>query len=212
MTTIRKVTLVMTAALLTACGSLTSPLEPGTVLFQDDFSSAATGWDRFEDPRYVADYAEGSYRIHITEPNSNVWSTPGLELDDVIIRAEVTKTAGSDDNSFGLLCRYQNSSNFYFLLVSSDGYSGLGQVLNGQRQILTGDAMLPSAAGPLSGNVHLEARCVGDTLALLVNGIQIGEAQSDTLPKGDVGLMAATYEQGGLEVRFDEFAVIQAGD
>jgi len=211
MTAIGKASLALTAAMLGACGWLMPPMHAGTLLFQDDFSSPATGWDRFQDPRYSADYEEGSYRIRITEPNSDVWTTPGIELGDVIISVGVTKTAGPDDNGFGIVCRYRNSGNFYFLLVSSDGYSGIGQVLDGRRNLLTGNAMLPSAVGPLSGNVRLEARCVSSTLTLLANGIQVDQAVSEALTIGDVGLMAATYSQGGLEVLFDDFSVVQAG-
>jgi hypothetical protein len=208
---VRTVSWVVLPILLVACSALASPLKPGTVLFQDDFTSTATGWDRLQDPRYDADYVEGSYRIVIHESNLNVWSTPGLELRDVIIRASAVKTAGPDDNSFGLLCRYRNPNNFYFLLVSSDGYAGIGQVLDGKREMLTGDAMLPSPAGPLSGDVLVEASCVADSLALKVDEILIVQASSQALAEGDVGVIAATYGQGGLEVRFDDFAVVQPG-
>lgn len=194
---------------LPGCGLLTASPQPGSVLFHDDFSDPATGWDRYRDAQYAAGYDRGEYRITVFSPDTHAWARPGLSFSNVWVEVDVTKVAGPDNNSFGVLCGYQDSSNFYFLLISSDGYAGIGTLQDGSRRMLTGDAMLPSPLGRLQGANHLRVGCLGDQLELNVNGTSVAQASAGELVKGDVGLFAGTYEQGNLEIVFDNFMVVE---
>lgn len=199
--------LPLVSLLVVAC-SVTA--DPGEVVFQDDFSRPVSGWDRYNDPTYSSDYYEGGYRIHVLEPNTDAWASPRLDLADVQIEVDATKLGGPDDNVFGVLCRYKDSRNFYFFLVSSDGYTGIGVYKDGRRRLLTDDSLLPSEAVN-RGNAlnHIRADCDGYRLRLLVNGILVAEAQAAEWPRGDVGLIAGTYDQAGTEILFDNFSVLQ---
>lgn len=199
--------LLLVSLLLAAC-SVTA--DPGEVVFQDDFSRPISGWDRYYDPTYSSDYYEGGYRIHVLEPNTDAWASPRLDLADVQIEVDATKLGGPDDNVFGVLCRYKDSRNFYFFLVSSDGYTGIGVYKDGRRRLLTDDSLLPSEAVN-RGNAlnHIRVDCDGYRLRLIVNGILVAEAQAAEWPRGDVGLIAGTYDQAGTEILFDNFSVLQ---
>jgi hypothetical protein len=48
---------------------------------------------------------------------------------------------------------------------------------------------------------------VGDQYTLLVNGEEIDSATSRAFTGGDVGLLAGTFDEGGVEVLFDDFRV-----
>lgn len=193
-----------------ACNLQSPPAMPGDVLFQDDFSRTFSGWDRYHDDLYSADYAQGGYRIQIFAPQTDAWANPGLSLSDVRIEFDATKQSGPDDNSLGVLCRYQNAHDFYFFLISSDGYAGIGISLDGRRVLLSGDTMYPSGA-VLIGNAtnHIRADCIGYQLVLYVNGILVAQAQSSQWAVGDVGLTAGSYDQPGVDVLFTNFTVIQ---
>jgi hypothetical protein len=56
---------------------------------------------------------------------------------------------------------------------------------------------------------HLRAACVGQELTLSVNGVLVAQVSDENLAEGDVGLMAGSYVEGGVEVLFDNFKVIQ---
>ncbi len=199
--------LLLASLLLAACSV---SVDPGEVVFQDDFSRPVSGWDRYSDPTYSSDYYEGGYRIHVLEPNTDAWAVPQLDLADVQIEVDATKLGGPDDNVYGVLCRYKDSRNFYFFLVSSDGYSGIGVYKDGRRRLLTDDSLLPSGAVNVGGALnHIRADCNGYQLRLLVNGILVAEAQAAEWPRGDVGLIAGTYDQPGTEIIFDNFSVLQ---
>ena len=190
------------------CAIFDLPNQSGMLLFQDDFSSPNSGWDRYRGETYISDYLEGMYHIAVFEKNIEAWALPGFDFTDVIIEVAVTSMDGPEDNAYGILCRYRDTENFYFFVISSDGYSGIGLSYNGEREILTGESMLPSEA-ILKGSATnlIQAECVGNQLSLSVNGSIVYQVQSDKLETGDVGLIVGSYEDEGTEIFFDNFVV-----
>jgi hypothetical protein len=202
-------TLIM-SLVLGGCRSIFGPPRSGSVLFQDDFSRPESGWDHYQDEQYISEYVEEAYQIEVMEPNILAWATPRLAFEDSVIMIEATRTQGSADNAFGLICRYQDPDNFYFFLISSDGFAGIGRRLEGQRQLLSDENMLPAGAilPGFEPNLIL-VRCVGARLELHVNGQFVTAVEDDTWSTGDVGLIAGSYERGGVLIRFDNFSVQQ---
>lgn len=201
---------VLLLAALQACSWLEVSTQPGAVLFQDDFSRTSSGWDRYRDAVYRSDYQDGSFRFEVLAPDADVWANPGLDFGDVRIEVDALKVEGPDDNRIGILCRYQDPLNFYFFLISSDGYVGIGLRKDGRGTLLSADTMLPRDA-VLQGSVanHLRADCFGSQLRLYVNGISVAEAQASEWARGDVGLLTGTGVQAGVVIDFDNFSVLQ---
>lgn len=194
--------------ILSSCSTFELPREEGVLLFKDDFGSPSSGWVRFHDDMYSSDYVDGAYRIEVKQKNFEAWSVPGLEFSDVIIDVEVKKIAGPDNNVFGVICRYNKPNNFYFFLISSDGFAGIGVYHDGERALLSGENMLPANSintGASSNNLHVE--CIGEDLLLFVNDVKVYEVKSTELQSGDVGVIAGTYETSGVEIEFDDFSV-----
>jgi len=77
------------------------------VLFQDDFSKPDSGWKRLNQDNAVTDYADGGYRMFLNQDSVHaVRLMPGHTFGDVVIQADVVKSAGSDGtNEVGLVCR-----------------------------------------------------------------------------------------------------------
>jgi hypothetical protein len=119
------------------------------------------------------------------------------------------------DNAFGLLCRFSRSgdqNNFYFFLISSDGFYAVGKVVRDARAYLNpaGDFEPLDAVQTGAGAVNaLEATCQANTLALTVNGAPVFSVQDGDLTHGDVGLIAGTFNQGGVRIAFDDVSVRQ---
>ncbi|OGO17381.1 MAG: hypothetical protein A2Z14_12015 [Chloroflexi bacterium RBG_16_48_8] len=200
--------LLIVTLISSGCTLFNLPDESGVLLFQDDFSSPNSGWNRYRGETYISDYADGAYRIAVFEKDVEAWALPGLNFSDVIVEVAGTSVNGPEDNVFGVLCRYRDSENFYFFVISSDGYSGIGLFYEGKRELLTGESMLPSNAILKGSTTNLiKAQCVGNQLSLYVNGSLVNQAGSDKLKSGDVGLIAGNYEDGKTEVFFDHFSV-----
>lgn len=204
------VALLLFSLAAAGCSAIGPQAGAGEVIFQDDFSRANSGWDRYQDPTYSSNYEEGAYRIHVLTAETFAWANPDLQLTDAHIEVDAAKIGGPDDNVFGVLCRYQDSHNFYFFLISSDGYYGIGVEKADRRQLLTDDSLLPSQA-VLQGEQwnHIRADCEGFALRLYVNGQLLAETRAAEWRAGDVGLIAGTYGQPGAEVLFDNFSVVR---
>ncbi|MBI3166834.1 MAG: hypothetical protein HYZ22_00035 [Chloroflexi bacterium] len=204
--------------LLAACGGAPTTNQPqtpaaaqpsGSVLFQDDFAQPTTGWDRLLVTEGVMDYYSGGYRVLVNALQTNFWATPRRSFTDVRLEVDTGKMAGPDENRIGVLCRY-NGKDYYFFIVTSDGFYGMGLFKDGQATLLGQSEMLTSANINKGVAVnHLRADCAGSTLTFYVNGFQLAQAQDATLPAGDIGLIAGTFGEPGVDVIFDNFVVLQ---
>ncbi len=176
--------------------------------FSDDFSDPNSGWDRVNLSDRITDYQDGSYYIWVNNPNSDAWANPNLNAWDTIVEVDTYWATGTLDNDFGVICRYQNTSNFYFGVISSDGFAAIIYMNDGSYDILGADAMERYTA-IVQGDAHNHLRfdCVGDTLTLYTNGQLLISVSDTALSSGDVGLIAGTFDQGGVGILFDNFVV-----
>jgi hypothetical protein len=182
----------------------------GKVIFQDDFSSDVSGWPKIRAEEGITDYENGVFRILVNQENQDFFGVPDLSPQkDVRIEVDAIKVGGSDDNDFGILCRYQDNNNYYQFLISSDGYVGILKVVDGSLQNIASENLVENPAVN-TGNAqnHIRADCIGETLTLYVNGQQVATAQDIAFTgSGKVGVFAGTYDIPGTDIRFDNFVV-----
>ena len=201
-----------------ACSTTTTSATPapldlnapsGSTLFQDDFTQPVTGWDRFTASEGTIDYDAGGYRLLVNSPETNFWSTPHKNFADIRLEVDAGKLGGPDENRIGLICRH-NGKDYYFFIITSDGYYGMGLFKDGQATLLGQTELIASASinQGLAVN-HLRADCAGSTLTFFINGFQTAQVQDATLATGDVGLRAGTFDSAGVDVLFDNFVVLQ---
>ncbi|MBN2258883.1 MAG: hypothetical protein JW704_13890 [Anaerolineaceae bacterium] len=189
-------------------GSTDQTETDGGVLFSDDFSNKDSGWDRYTDTDVITDYGNGIYRIYISVTNWDYWANPGKNFTDVRVEVDATKAGGPDDNDIGVICRYKSTNDFYFFLISSDGYYGIGKTVGGEMQLIGQDELYSSDDINLGSDTnHIRADCVGPRLSLYVNGILLSSVTDSDFSNGDVGLMAGTYDTPGADIHFDDFVV-----
>lgn len=201
--------LAIFACALPSFGSSPTNAPSGTVLFKDDFSSSTSGWDRYKSAEGTMDYDGGAYRILVNALQVNFWSTPHKDFGDVRMEVDAGKIAGPDENRIGLICRYTGNQ-YYFFVVSSDGYYGIGIFSNGQAALLGQSEMQASDQIKTGAAVNrLRADCNGDTLTLYANGFQLTQVHDPNLKHGDVGLLAGTFTHPGVDIIFDNFVVIK---
>jgi hypothetical protein len=186
-------------------------VQPGGILFQDRFTNATSGWGELASEAGTAGYSDGTYHIVASQPNVNLWSHPGLDFATVRVEVAVFPAAGPLENRMGLICRLVDDKNFYFFVISGDGYYGIGKMKDGQGSILTRDGnMLPSEFIQ-TGNVPNRVRgdCIGSFLILYVNDQLVASAEDSDFTGGDVGVIAGSFSQPGADVYFDNFTVFK---
>jgi hypothetical protein len=185
--------------------------KPGDVLFKDDFSQTTGGWslaaadseNKLNDGSLI-DYADGGLQIFVNSANYFYWSNPGLSFKDVRVEVDATLVNGPEINQMGIICRFKDDKNFYFFIISSDGYYAIGKIIDDKISLLGSDEMQRTRAlNP--GTNHLRADCIGQTLTFYANDKPLGIVEDAGLAMGDVGLMAGAFDDAGVDVRFDNF-------
>jgi hypothetical protein len=206
--------LALLAIGLAGCGAATSGARSsntpsGVVLFEDDFSSPASGWARVKYAEGIMDYDGGSYHMQVNVPQANFWSTPHKDFSDVRLEVDAGKLGGPDENRIGLICR-SDGQRYYFFIISSDGYYGVGLFENRRATLLGQGAMQFSTQIKTGAAInHLRADCTGDDLSAYVNGVRLASVKDPTLSHGDVGILAGAFGQPGVDIVFDNFAVLE---
>lgn len=184
------------------------------LLFSDDFSGERDcGWALYTEGGATVEIADGTLQISTSQQGQFWWTNTGQTFTDVIVVTQARQANGPDDNAYGLICRYQDSENFYIFLISGDGYYAIGKYQTGsvQVQYLTeGNQYIYSdVINQGIATNELRASCVGNELSLAVNGILLATVTDPTFVNGDVGVGVTTFQPGTAVVEFDNFSVLQ---
>jgi hypothetical protein len=206
----RKALLAVVVLLLAtmACSILDRFETDRSVLFEDDFSRESSGWDVSSESFGSASYFDGEYRLLVHEAWYDVWANPYKDFGDVDITVEARKEAGPDDNNFGIICRSVSDSEFYMGLIASDGYYIIQKLTVDGYEGLSGESFDYSDAiiqGDATNTIRLT--CIADTITLYANGTQLTSVQDSAYTRGDVGLLAGSFDTAGVDIRFDNFMV-----
>jgi hypothetical protein len=191
---------------------------PGQILFQDDFSNPDSGWDdiRVRDD-FNTYYFEDAYLFVILKAATSAEANPHLNFPgDVQVEVDARKTSGSQNDEYGLLCRYvENSdgtSSYYYFAITIYG-AGLVYKVDHDEAILINSPQQRMSGIVLPGDQvnRIRADCVGNKLTLYVNGQFLNSAIDTSFDSGNVGLRGGS-ETGETEIRFDNFIVYKPGN
>jgi len=201
--------LLLLSTLACSTTSITETLVPsGSVLYQDIFSNPSSGWGNLSSEAGTAGYANGAYRIVVNQPNINLWTHPGMDFANIHQEVSLMTPDGPQENRMGLICRLKDDKNFYFFAISADGFWGIGKVKDGATSLLTGDQMQKHDAILTGTQINrVRADCIGNLLILYINNVLVGSATDSDFESGDVGILAGTFDQPGVDVYFDNFVV-----
>ena len=182
----------------------------GQALYRDDFSDSSSGWRQASGTNGSQGYADGTYHFQVQAAHYILWAFSGHAYKNMQVEADATRLAGPRINLFGLVCRVQDADNFYFFVISSDGYYGIGKISKGVTSLIDQEMMLYSPLIPQdAGIVPLRFDCTGPVLTGYVNGQQVAAVQDADFASGDAGLIAGALDESGVDVAFDNFVVIK---
>jgi len=183
-------------------------LAPGSLLWSDSFNPPNPGWGKLNNEGGRVSAEEGTLRLQVFQPNSQLWVHPGLELGDVRLQVTAHANAAPFENRMGLVCRLQDEINFYFFFLSADGYAAIGKMKDGRATWLTPLSPAPAAETGLGTN-RLQAECIAEFLIFTINDTLTLAAQDAEFTRGDAGLLAGTFSQAGADVSFNNFSVFK---
>ena len=181
---------------------------PAGVLFQDDFSDTASGWEVGDYDTGSVGYKGGAYFVISSDQNSAMWGMAGENFSDVVIEVDATQVQapGNDNNDYGVMCRVQANGDGYSFNISGDGFYSIQKAVD--------DEYIDLVEWEESNAIHtgnatnqIRAVCDGPNLVLFINGTKLAETTDTSYTNGDIAFAATTYEVDLTEVHFDNVVV-----
>lgn len=199
---------------LTGCdavplGTQTASANTPLLLYEDDFSNPASGWE-VSSQGGLKDYYQGTYHIKINDPNIFSWSVIRQTYGDVSVKVEAAFTGAADMAEMGLICRMQNNQDFYFFTLRSDGAFAIFKMYQGNEIFIGMDGYQYSDAIHTGLNTNqIGVECKGQELSMYVNGTHLITVEDSSYQVGDVGVIAGAFDHTDVNVYFDNFSVSQ---
>lgn len=198
---------LIAGAALSASACSTAASQTSTLPYADDFSNPQSGWQTSTDLAGDVAYDEGRLRITVKNENLNIWSTAGKTFTDGVYEIDAQPVGGPQDNGFGVLFRVADRKNFYYFVISSDGYWQAGLTKDNQMNHWIDWQQHPAIK---TGGERNRIRIVmsGSKFDFYVNDQLIGSREDASFTQGDIGVMALTViDQPGTDVVFDDASV-----
>jgi len=179
------------------------------LLFEDNFSNPTSGWE-VSSQGGLKDYYNGTYHISIADPNIFSWSVAQQSYGDIAISVDAAFTGPAEMAELGVICRMQNSQDFYFMTIRSDGAFAVFKMYQGNEFFIGMEGYQFSSAIKTGLNTNqIEVICRGENLSLFVNSEHLITVQDSNYQVGDVGVLAGAFDEPGVNVYFDNFRVTQ---
>jgi hypothetical protein len=183
----------------------------GEVLLEEDFSNPWT-WERYYDPNQHVDFRieGGAYRAQAYD-GGFIWALNAQMHSDVVIQVDTQQISADRNSAYGVMCRAalaNNGDGYYFMIGGDGSYTlrrGSLDRINALIEWTYSDAIQQGR----SIN-RIRAACIGDYLALYVNGQFVAETYDSYFNRGYAGLTAAVPEGGEVDVTFDDLTITAA--
>ena len=185
----------------------------GAILYADDFSNPASGWDVGEWDEGKAWYGDrGLHILNYTDSEYYSWSGANQPFGDAVIEVDSQLVGGSDDNWQGIYCRRADENNYYYAAYSADGYFDAHARVDGEN-VVAYDPERSDVIRQGAGEVNrMRLACVGDTVRFWVNDELLIEFTDDQLAEGDIALGVSALAGEYSEAAFDNLIVYASED
>lgn len=173
-------------------------------------------WEEFENDDYYAELDDDAYIVSSDEDTNLIWAlNRDEEYDDIVMHVEIEHLTNGDRNGFGVMCRVDpdNFDDGYSFIVRGNGTYGIGYWEDNEYTSLLDedDDFASDRDIDEDDSYTMTAVCVGEYLALYIDGELIDEIEDDTYDEGLVGVAVINFEDG-VEVAFDNLVIWEGDD
>lgn len=182
----------------------THPDRPPGLVFDDSFDDRSGDWLEGETDRRILAVEDGEYHIFLKEPDI---ASPGFSraytYTDFGFMARAWQVTNLHAYN-GLAFRVNGEvEEFYYFVVSSNGYYGVGQYHEGEWTEFI-DWTYSEAINVGQGENLLYVACVGDEITVYVNDDELATVYDGSLTEGYVGFITGGFEDSGVLGAFDD--------
>jgi hypothetical protein len=185
-------------------GAATRQYATGALLVDEDFTNGY-GWDNKKQGEVEIDVEDGAYVMR-ANVNQYVRGFNSQMNGDVVIEVRARQLSEEQTNAYGVVCRASQANNNtgYYFLVGGDGTYSIRRGQDGEVDDLVSWAYSGAVNRGSAANL-IRAVCIGDYLALYVNGQFVAEARDSSFKRGFTAFTVATKKNTTIEVVFDDF-------
>lgn len=175
----------------------------------DEFRRDTGDWGTAAGEKATLSYHNRAFLIEIDSPDWLSWSLNQQiaedQLDTFYLEVDIEQVAGPQDAEYGVVFRFVDGDNFYAYYLSGHGTFSLWRKVDGEWLALipwsTSQAMTTGEGAVNRLGLLVE----GDQMTLFINDVVVGQATDDSLTGGQLGLIAGSFEAGGVAALFDNF-------
>ena len=140
-----------------------------------------------------------------------IWALNAQMHSDVVIQVDTQQISEYANNAYGVMCRAApaNNGDGYYFMIGGDGAYTIRRGSLDRINALIEWSYTDAIQQGRSIN-RIRAVCIGDYLALYVNGQFVAEIRDSYFNRGYAGLTAAVPEGGEVDVTFDDLTITAA--
>lgn len=197
---------------LAACGNDRVVLDSPEMLFHDGFTAGQTGaWLLEGDERGRTAVLNDALIISIEDPHLLQYAALEEPLfDDFALEVDVTQLSGDPESSYGVLFR-KSGDQFYRFAITGSGLFVMERHNMGGTWTRYFDDWRESPAinQGVGATNRLKIKASGGDLSFYVNGELLQQVNDSSYASGQIALAAGTFGRAGLQVVFDNVAVVR---
>ena len=173
------------------------------LVYEDNLKSGV--WISAKSEDFRLQYTANGYMITNRVKDDIAYSVRDESYLDMQIEVRAHRTDGPIDGYYGIICNFQNGTNYYILAVGVDGWYGIGLKKTGQIRFLQEGVDQTGAVRTGGSENVLRAECAKGVLTLWANGIQLASVKDRTFTSGAIGLGVGNRKVTGTVAIFQNF-------
>ena len=164
------------------------PVPSAKLIYSDDFSNPTSYWPEMSSEGCESYYKDGEFHVIVNKTNWAAWryNQNAGRFGDFIIEADIRQVSGDENSEYGLIFRCQNDDNYYYFLISADGYYLAGIRTDGKWTPLRRWITSASIEKGFSSN-HLKVVCKASQIDIYVNGNRLATVIDNSFVDGYIG-------------------------
>lgn len=179
---------------------------------EDDFTADNGTWSIGYTGDTTVYFRAGMLHVAIDVESTVAWGESATRATDFYAEVDSVHREGALNNQFGILFQLEDNQNFYFFSVGSDGYYALQRLVDGEWEMpiewVESELIETGEGSENTIGLLLE----GSNLTLLINDYIVEQVEGIDPLEGKLALAAGSYDEPGVGVAFDNFAVWLLGD
>ena len=178
------------------------------LLFYDDFSDPASGWETCAEEYREVQYEEGTLALVAKGPDGEASAIlPGVQVQDFSLSFEAKPMSDPGDWAYGVVFRFVPEGNAYVFTLTAGGQYALDEFVDKKPVVLVDDT--PSEAIKTGGTNHIEIHADGPALTFYVNGEQLIEITDARVREGSIELWTYVHPEQEVKVAFDNLLLAE---